>query len=419
MSFNQSFHFLELCAGISSFHVASQSIKNMDFHCIGASEIDDFCNTYLDEQGINIIGDVKYLALPENEHPYSEICQNEDIPACELNNDISSITMNDLLEGVVEFPRALISGFPCQSLSSANTSESRGINGPKSDLFHVLMEKVELLMPELVILENSSNFTFGGLELAVQQLTDLGYKVEWDVASCTAFGYPYYRHRCFVIGYNISSPLFHTPTNVLDVVAQKFATKQPGDVFPLMEHHTPDLIDQICTLETKGNFRRHRVAALGNSINVDQAKAILQSIADLYTEPSLHSDTVNTRNIPCRLDELEVHKKSGFKKFPSRGYAYKDQVFYGERDLNLNPPLNQFKHLSMMASLIRNDHKNNFSTSSRLNRPGSLGGLVGFFMKELGFDEGAINPPYCEAFMGFPRNSTKVESKLIRNKLLP
>ncbi|CAH1598748.1 DNA cytosine methyltransferase [Vibrio parahaemolyticus] len=410
--------YIEFCAGISAFHIASQSVKNLDFQCIGTSEIDSFCNTYLEQQGLNIFGGLQYVACPASEHPYAKICEAEDVVPCELNDGVGSLTYEDLMEGVVEWPKAIFAGWPCQSLSPANTLEGRGINGGKSDLYHDLMDKIEDLSAELVVLENSDKLTSGGLEIVVRDLTSLGYKVEWDIIAASAFGYPYYRHRCFVVAYNEESPLFSSSTKVLDIVAQKFAVKRPGEKFPFINNHSEQLLDKICTLESKGNYRRHRVAALGNSINVDIAYSILQTIADLYTGKQF-ADVVDCRNTPFLLEELESHSKSGFKKFPSRGYACKSELYCGERDFNLNPLLNQHKELGMMASLIRNDHKNNFTTTSRLSRPGGLGGLTGFFMSELGLNEGALNPSYCELYMGFPEGKTKVSSKLIRNKLLP
>lgn len=412
--------FIEFCAGVSAFHQASKRIVNAQFECIGTSEIDSFCNTFLDQQGLNVFGDVNYVACSDEEHPYTAICEADDIVPCEINNDISSLTMQDLLEGVVPNPKAAIAGFSCQTLSSANTQEHNGINGKKSSIIHCLLDKFEDLEPEVIILENSPNLLSGGLEYCVSRLTEMGYRVEWDVISATAFGYPYYRHRCFIVAYNSDSPIYHSTVSVLDVVASKHAVHKPGSKFPTLANHSKALMDDIVSLESKGNYRRHRVKALGNSILVDIAQAILQVIADLYCDCTSHSEVIKTRVEPFIIKDLPLNSKSGFRKFPSRGLAEpgnNGSLMQGSVDKNLNPSKTAYKNLGLMQSLIANDHKNNFTTSSRLNRPGGLGGLVGYLMQQLDLREGAINPVYCEQVMGFDKGTTAITTKLMTDKI--
>lgn len=413
-----SIPYIELCAGVSAFSSAAKKISNVDFESIGACEVDSFCNTYLDQEGLNIYGDLNYLCVSEDEHPYSKLCE-EDIVPCEYNNGISSLTMNDLMEGVVAWPKMMIAGWPCQSLSSANTKENEGIRSGKSQLIETIQEKVELLNSEVLIYENSDNLRQGGLVEMVKDLSDKGYSVEWAVISASSFGYPFIRNRMFVIAYNEDSPLYHSQTKVLDVVTQQYANKLPGTTFPFLNDHSDELVSEIVTLETKGNYRRHRVAALGNSIVVDIAQAILQVIADLYVNPVAYSDLESLNTSPFSYEELKTHEKTLFKVMPYQGCLdhKTKQLFYSERNYQLNPSTTTHRGKGMMASLIRNDHKNNFTTSSRLTRPGSLGGLVGYLMKELSLDEGAINPIYCEKYMGFEPGQTQVTQKLIRDKV--
>lgn len=405
----------EMCAGISAFSVAASRIKNNPFNFIGSSEVDDYCNTHLLEQGMNICGDLNSVAIPESEHPFAEFIANNDAVPCEFNGGFTSFTMQDFLDGVCDWPDLLIAGFPCQTTSNANTQCNTGIKSGASSLIDDILEKIELLEPQYLIFENASTLNVSGLHDISLRLNALGYHVEYETISAAQFGYNSYRHRIFIIAYRSETKAYKSGKRVFDYV-QHFACKKAGETFPLAKDHSEELVEKARVHNPKGNFRRHRIAALGNSIVVDICYSILMAIKNIeeldLSKPQLDFDFSN--DVHQRVTEFGYNDKKDCITVPSRGFVSNGDFYTGEINRQLNPTNRTYADMS--PTLIRNDYKNTFSTNSRSKRPGGLGGLTGFFIKEFGFDEGALNPAYCDLLMGFDENYTKLNStKLLRS----
>lgn len=400
---------IDLCSGIGTFPYANSKLKHSPFKFIGCAEIKPFCNQVLQKHGHELIGDVMDNFVPEANNHKSQYCYQNDLVYSEEFGE-SPITMEDLMEGVVDWPDMAIVGSPCQDITPANTQQDQGINGERSSIIHPILDRLEFLDCSYFILENSGHLTTKGLCHLVERLDSIGYIVEWEKMACTGWGYPYYRHRIFVVAYKPNTAPDLLNETVFEHV-RRAAKYNPGDKFPLADQHSDELIQLSQVMETKGNNRRNRIDALGNAINVDIAASILHALASLIKRAEAGEPASFGFEIPFKkfyLADLETKSNTGFRKMPSRGYMRDGAYFTGDNDTKVNPATSAFNHLSTMPALVANDKKNNFTSNSRTTRNGTLGGLVGCLQTYFGFTQGGLNPDYCEPYMGFPVGYTEL-----------
>ncbi len=412
-------HMIDMCAGIGTFTYANSQITNSPFNFLGSCEIDPYCNRLLEQQGHELLGPIDILGLPESQNPISQACYEQDMPLVEITG-ITTITHEDIMTGAVEWPNGLCIGFPCQNISPSATEDLSGINGGKSNVIYDALAFADNYQLDYVIAENSSQLPNRGLDTILLLLDEMGYAAEWEIISCAHYGYPHYRHRTFIIAYRENTAPFLLNEQVFARV-REFAKYQPGDKFPLLQQHDESHISLAQTLETRGNYRRDRVGALGNSVHYDVAYSIMSSLADIINE----SKTVTTRglnfdrpNHRFDIDTLPVNK-AGFREMPKRGFMYQSQFYTDVTDDVLNPKSTQYKGQGMLPTLLRADMKNNFTSTSRTSRPGGLGGLVGSLQTHFGFCEGGLNPNYCEGYLGFPQNFTQITEQSSSSFKLP
>lgn len=97
----------------------------------------------------------------------------------------------------------LVGGFPCQSFSVAG--KRRGFDDTRGTLFFEVSRILRDKRPRYFLLENvkgllshESGKTF---QKILKILTEMGYRVEWQVLNSKNFGVPQNRERIFIIGY--------------------------------------------------------------------------------------------------------------------------------------------------------------------------------------------------------------------------
>lgn len=171
--------FIDLFAGIGGirkgFELACQE-KNISTECVFTSEIKPYA--------------VKVL---KQNHP-NEI----------IHGDITSINEKDIPD--FDF---LLAGFPCQAFSSAG--KRMGFEDTRGTLFFDVARILKEKKPLGFILENveglvnhdkeSSKDKIGRtLQVILNTLTSLGYKVSWKVLNAKFFGVPQERKRIYITG---------------------------------------------------------------------------------------------------------------------------------------------------------------------------------------------------------------------------
>lgn len=97
----------------------------------------------------------------------------------------------------------LVGGFPCQSFSIAG--KRKGFDDTRGTLFFDIARILAKKRPRHLVLENVKGLlsheqgkTF---QTILGVLTDLGYRVEWQVLNSKDFGVPQNRERVFIVGH--------------------------------------------------------------------------------------------------------------------------------------------------------------------------------------------------------------------------
>jgi len=168
---------VDLFCGIGGFHIAA---SNLNLDVIFASDIDDdACATYRRNFGLSPMGDIVSI-------------QAEDIP----DHDI------------------LLAGFPCQPFSiignKLGTADARGT------LYREIMRIGRVKKPLGMVLENVKQLvtTHHGavLRQIIDDLKDIGYKVDWRILNALDFGLPQKRERVIIVATLPAFDTFPWPT---------------------------------------------------------------------------------------------------------------------------------------------------------------------------------------------------------------
>lgn len=166
-------------------------------------------------------------------------------------------------------------GFPCQDISGANT-KAKGIKGHRSGLWGEMFRIVGEVRPEYVIIENSPNLAFRGLERVLCDLSEIGYDAEWQCLSATTFGFKHKRERIYLIAYPNTHSKFSDRMGNIFVNVQGY--QDPKKWSQIRSEFSLDIKGMVFKENKRGNKRQ-----------------------DIVAEPLLCGDT---DGIPERMDRL-------------------------------------------------------------------------------------------------------------------
>jgi len=111
--------------------------------------------------------------------------------------DIFSVEENEVPDCDI-----IIGGFPCQGFSVANTK--RNVNDERNQLYKQLMRVISAKQPKFFLAENVKGiFSLAKgevLQMILNDLTAIGYKVQAKVLNAADYGVPQLRQRVFFIG---------------------------------------------------------------------------------------------------------------------------------------------------------------------------------------------------------------------------
>lgn len=158
--------FGDLFAGIGGF---SLGFERAGMTCKWHVEIDDYANKVLAKHWPNVRrhGDIRtFPPEPHSEWRVDVIC----------------------------------GGFPCQGISRANHAAA-GLADERSGLWVDYIRVVRALRPRFVVVENSPELTYRGLETILSDFATSGYDAEWAPISSFQVGAPHTRQRLFVVAY--------------------------------------------------------------------------------------------------------------------------------------------------------------------------------------------------------------------------
>ena len=395
---------MDLFAGIASFSKAAEETGR--FKTIMTSEIDSYCSKLIDQKyGYENAGCIESLGTPAEQHK-DKTLTDDDIVPCE-HTGLSSICLEDFYDGSMEFPFVITGGFPCTEVTLAN-STAEGVNGGQSELVDEQLRIIRALEPQYCIFENSNQLVNRGLDQILTELKDIGYIVEWETISAATYGYPHYRHRCYVVAYLPSSKAATSGTRIFDLVRAN-APESPDWKLPLNTAENAEAVLNSAVAHAPREFklRTKRINALGNTVILDIVRAIFNAILSIQDGKSLSPQGDLVKYAESTTDSWDAKgpkSKLGYITFPPSGYMKNGIAMAPALPCRkLNPTKTQFTN--MFSTLIKKDGNNNFTCKSRTSRPGKLGGLIGDIMK-LGADHGGLHPEFAEVFMGYEKGHT-------------
>ena len=157
-------------SGIGGFELAAKSIDK-DIELMGYSEID------------------KYAIEVFNRH----------FPGVKNYGDATRIDTRELPDGF----DLLVGGFPCQAFSISG--RRRGFDDTRGTLFFDIARVLKDKRPRHLVLENVkgllSHDNTKTFQTILSILSDLGYRVEWQVLNSKNYGVPQNRERIFIVGH--------------------------------------------------------------------------------------------------------------------------------------------------------------------------------------------------------------------------
>jgi DNA (cytosine-5)-methyltransferase 1 len=403
---------IDLFTGLAGFSLAGA--RTGRFKTILASEIDSYCVKLIERNfDYENAGSITSVAQPQSVHPDNHL-MDQDLVPCE-ETGFSSICLEDFFSGALEFPYLVSGSFPCQDISPANTN-AVGISGERSGLVEEQLRIIADLEPLFAVFENSELLTSRGLDSILKDLNEMGYIAEWETVTAAAFGYPHYRHRCYIVAYLPTTKTAQNSQSIFDYVRSR-VTATPEWKLPLNAPENSTEILQRAVIETPRSIklRTKRINALGNAIIPQIAEAILNAIVaieDGYissetTTMRPHCDLVNNKWTTPVFDLFDT--KETISKFAKSGKMINGNCYTPfEPCRKLNPVKTQY--MNMFSTLLsKNDGNNNFS-ASRKNRPGKLGGVLGDLIK-LGADKGGLHPNFAEHLMGYETDYTELKAR--------
>lgn len=123
-----------------------------------------------------------------------------------ITNDITKLTADDLLnvakvnKSVVDI---IIGGPPCQGFS---ISGKRMIDDPRNILYKSFVQIVNQIQPKVFVMENVPgliSMAKGTVKDAIiEDFSNIGYNVTWQILSADDYGVPQHRRRVFFVGLN-------------------------------------------------------------------------------------------------------------------------------------------------------------------------------------------------------------------------
>jgi len=284
---------------------------NIDFECIGYSEIDK----------------------------YAIRCFEQNFPNTKNYGDCKSINPNDLPDFDL-----LTGGFPCQAFSTAG--KMKGEADARGTLFYDIIRIAEIKKPKYILLENVKGLTTKKFKPTfkkiLSELNRIGYNVFWKVLNSKNFGIPQNRERVWFVCFRKDIDKFFNfqfPTpQPLKIFVKDILEKEVNEKYSLskkglellkrnLRHRNETLIDKSISSTLKARDYKDggkRVLLIGSlqknagimknlspSINVgsDIPTLISEKTRDVGTAINIAQKIANKENKPIQLDLM--HLKSG------------------------------------------------------------------------------------------------------------
>lgn len=128
---------------------------------------------------------------------YARLSYSSNFGLEKLHGDITKINENEVPDH--DF---LVAGFPCQSFSIAG--QRQGFNDTRGTLFFDILRILNVKKPKYLLLENVKNLishdNSSTIQVILENLSNLGYSIDFTVLNASEAGLPQNRDRTFIVG---------------------------------------------------------------------------------------------------------------------------------------------------------------------------------------------------------------------------
>ena len=339
--------------GVGGFDLGVPS----DWECVGMSEIDKYANMVL-----------RYRFKDVKNYGDIEKINYEELPDFEL----------------------LIGGSPCQDISMAG--KRAGLTGLRSRLFFSYVALLKVKKPRYFIFENvkgllSSNEGRDFAEV-INQFSEAGYDIWWEVLDSADFGIPQHRERTFILG---------TPGG--SGIRKVFLERKN-------ERKDTKLQRQQANTITR---RYHQSQAIGTYI----AERKLTQIENLHFDRSQQNRIYGINGIAHSL-----HRKTGGSQvtkigIPVRQVNGRGNYAHGRRIKTPDEPsftLQSSQHQGVAIPVRDVNYMGEHANGRRFKQDGDVAFTNRVASRQGvydGMDIRYLTPLECERLMGWPDNQTK------------
>ena len=238
---------------------------------------------------------VKVVAFVELDDTYAQTHLHNFPDSVRLGSDITKVSDETFksLEGEVDI---IFAGFPCQSFSNAG---KKNPNDKRSTLFYEFLRAAKIIKPKWIIGENVKGIlrmkTKEGnsvKDTIVQEFENVGYKmVEPFILSCSKYGVPQARERCFFVG-RLSDTNNFNPNNL--------PTKNKVGLQNIVETHLNNAvqIENIFNIEVAIEISNDTLITGKPATNLTKCLQAGKLSFGKRVSPT-HSEIVDIRN-PCK-----------------------------------------------------------------------------------------------------------------------
>lgn len=212
---------------------------------------------------------------------------------------IGDITEKEIKNNIIELSKKLkinmiIGGPPCQGFS--NKGKKLGLNDPRNFLFREYLSFVKELKPEVFVIENvrailsTSDGWFK--DQIVNEIEQIGYKVEYGILNAKDFGVPQARERAFFIcsigkGITLPTPIIDEVVTVRDAI-EDLAYIDSGQGSFKQEYITRTTSDYQENMRRNCKYLYNHKASNHKQVAIDKLKMIPPEKGKEYLPKELH-----------------------------------------------------------------------------------------------------------------------------------
>lgn len=243
--------------------------------------------------------------------------------ALTINQDIEELTPEEIIKSSnlnIEEIDIIIGGPPCQGFS---ISGNRMIDDPRNRLYKQFVNLVNYVRPNVFVMENVLGLVklFKGqiVEQVIDDFTNVGYNVSYQIINSADFGVPQIRKRVFFVGVrkDLNNKHFEFPLKTHGVGLKKYVTcedaisdlppiSNPNEIMEENNYISEPLTEYQKMIRNTATTVYNHIATKHNEKTIE----IIKMVPDGGNYKNLPKDLWNTRKVNIAWTRMNSKKPS-------------------------------------------------------------------------------------------------------------